>query len=157
MNWDAIGAIAEMVGALGVIASLGYLAVQIRQSTAQSRTNTTAIEGSAFQQALDHHNGFNLKLIEDPELLKTLLTQDLESVDPLEKQRFMILISSIIRSHFNAWSLYDKGLISQAQLSVLQSGIRRMLGGPFGAETWRLRRSEYPPDFAETVDGLLKR
>ena len=36
MNWNAIGAVAELVGASGVIASLLYLAVQIRQSTKQS-------------------------------------------------------------------------------------------------------------------------
>jgi hypothetical protein len=29
MNWDAIGAIAELLGAIGVIASLIYLARQI--------------------------------------------------------------------------------------------------------------------------------
>ena len=32
MNWDAIGAIAELLGAIGVIASLVYLARTIRQS-----------------------------------------------------------------------------------------------------------------------------
>ena len=29
MNWDAIGAIAELLGAVGVIASLVYLALQV--------------------------------------------------------------------------------------------------------------------------------
>ena len=33
MNWEAIGAIAESLGAIGVIATLAYLAVQIRQNT----------------------------------------------------------------------------------------------------------------------------
>jgi hypothetical protein len=33
MTWDAIGAIAELLGAMGVIASLVYLAGQIRQSS----------------------------------------------------------------------------------------------------------------------------
>ncbi|MCB1670518.1 MAG: hypothetical protein R3F41_11060 [Gammaproteobacteria bacterium] len=41
MNWDAIGAIAEVVGGLGVIATLFYLSIQIRGSnriaSAQSR------------------------------------------------------------------------------------------------------------------------
>ena len=32
MNWEAIGAIGEVLGALGVIATLGYLAFQIRQN-----------------------------------------------------------------------------------------------------------------------------
>lgn len=41
MNWDALGAIAEAVGAIGVVATLAYLAVQVRANTralsAQSR------------------------------------------------------------------------------------------------------------------------
>ena len=32
MNWDAVGAIAEAIGGLGVIVTLGYLAIQIRTS-----------------------------------------------------------------------------------------------------------------------------
>ncbi len=32
MNWDAVGAIAELLGAVGVIGSLVYLATQVRQS-----------------------------------------------------------------------------------------------------------------------------
>jgi len=33
MNWDALGAVGEVVGALAVVLTLGYLAVQIRHST----------------------------------------------------------------------------------------------------------------------------
>jgi hypothetical protein len=40
MNWDAIGAIAELLGAIGVIASLVYLATQIRQSRLLPRSST---------------------------------------------------------------------------------------------------------------------
>ena len=40
MNWEAIGAVGEVFGALGVIATLGYLAVQIRQNTKTVRTST---------------------------------------------------------------------------------------------------------------------
>ena len=43
MNWDAIGAIAELLGAIGVIASLIYLATQIRQSREQMSQNTRAL------------------------------------------------------------------------------------------------------------------
>ena len=37
MNWDAIGAIGELVGACAVVLTLGYLAIQIRQSAKTSR------------------------------------------------------------------------------------------------------------------------
>ena len=36
MNWDAIGAVGEIIGAIAVVASLIYLAIQVRQSRASS-------------------------------------------------------------------------------------------------------------------------
>ena len=33
MNWEALGAIGEIVGAIAVVLTLGYLAVQMRQNT----------------------------------------------------------------------------------------------------------------------------
>ncbi|MFV8816862.1 hypothetical protein [Haliea sp. E17] len=33
MNWEAIGAVAEILGALGVIVTVAYLAMQIRQNS----------------------------------------------------------------------------------------------------------------------------
>ena len=41
MNWEAASAIGEMVGAIGVIASLAYLAIQIRTNSEDVRDNTT--------------------------------------------------------------------------------------------------------------------
>ena len=51
MNWEAIGAIGELLGAAGVIATLGYLAFQIRQNTKQlgqeaQRTRAQAVRES---------------------------------------------------------------------------------------------------------------
>jgi hypothetical protein len=33
MNWEAISAVAEIVGVIAVVVSLGYVAIQIRQNT----------------------------------------------------------------------------------------------------------------------------
>ena len=48
MNWDAIGAVGEILGAIGVIASLAYLSVQIRRSDLTSRAQS-------LQSVLDGH------------------------------------------------------------------------------------------------------
>jgi len=40
MNWDAVTGVAELIGATGVIASLVYVGLQIRQNTiATQRSN----------------------------------------------------------------------------------------------------------------------
>ena len=61
MNWDAIGAIAETLGAIGVITSLVYLAVQIRQ-------NSKHIESSIYQTTNDVFVNFYATLAADKAL-----------------------------------------------------------------------------------------
>ncbi len=39
MEWDAVGAIAELMGAIAVLVTVGYLAVQIRQNTLTSESS----------------------------------------------------------------------------------------------------------------------
>ena len=51
MNWDAIGAIAETLGAGGVIMTLAYLAVQIKQNTSTVRSNSATSHTQSIQTA----------------------------------------------------------------------------------------------------------
>jgi hypothetical protein len=39
MNWDAVGAVGKMIGALAVVVTLGYLSLQIRASRAESNAS----------------------------------------------------------------------------------------------------------------------
>ena len=52
MNWEAIGAIDEFLGAAVVVIALGYLAIEIRQHTKQTRLSAiqavNASDDSAF-------------------------------------------------------------------------------------------------------------
>jgi hypothetical protein len=155
MNWDAVGAIAELVGALGVVVSLAYLAVQIRQSTAQSKLNTTAIQASSFQQLLDHHSFFNLRLVDDPGLLEAFMSSDAPNLDPLQRRRLKILMSTMFRSQYNAYSLFESGLISEEQWQLVKAGMSRMRGRSICQEAWSERRQEYPQAFQRAIDEFL--
>ena len=46
MNWNAVGALAETLGVLGVIATLVYLSVQIRQNSRLLRASSSAVTTS---------------------------------------------------------------------------------------------------------------
>ncbi|MDQ3120201.1 MAG: hypothetical protein M3Q89_11640 [Verrucomicrobiota bacterium] len=85
MNWEAIGAIANLLAALGVIATLIYLAIQIRQ-------NNNQLRGSATIAVYDYQRSITDTLTEDQELYKIALcgNEDLDSLNPWEQQRFTI-------------------------------------------------------------------
>ena len=54
MNWDALGAIAELLGAVGVILSVIYLAIQIRSNTSALKTNANWDTHHSFAEVNDY-------------------------------------------------------------------------------------------------------
>ncbi len=64
INWTAIGSVAEIVAAVGVIVSLIYLALQVRQ-------NTQSIRAATYDAMVRTNGDFLLPLIQDPDLART--------------------------------------------------------------------------------------
>ena len=53
MNWEAVGAVGEVLGAIGVIVTLVYLAVQIRQNTRAMEESRKLALAQAYQLRAD--------------------------------------------------------------------------------------------------------
>jgi hypothetical protein len=51
MNWEAAGAVGEILGALAVLATIVYLARQVRDNSKQVKLNTTQSYASLVQDA----------------------------------------------------------------------------------------------------------
>jgi hypothetical protein len=85
MNWEALGAIGEIVGAVAVVLTLGYLAVQIRQNTLSNRstfhfqaiTEFTRMHEQVFGSP---DNARLLGLLRNGELPADLSLEDLERI-----------------------------------------------------------------------------
>jgi hypothetical protein len=107
MNWDAIGAIGEMVGAAGVIASLLYLAVQIRRDRQNTRANTRAMLA-----AIDVED---LRSIRDNDRILESMAKDLELEEPgaVDRLRFSIFIRGLARAAENHFYLYRLGTLDE--------------------------------------------
>jgi len=59
MDWNAIGAIGEIIGALAVFLTLAYLALQVRQ-------NTRTIQASAVDASINKLQAVRISLYESP-------------------------------------------------------------------------------------------
>jgi len=83
VNWEALGAVAELIGAAGVVASLLYLAVQVRTSNRAS-----AVEAKLASTRL--LNDFVDLLIKRPDLNQLWLKgrESLDALSPDEYLRF---------------------------------------------------------------------
>ncbi|RLA43657.1 MAG: hypothetical protein DRR06_11560 [Gammaproteobacteria bacterium] len=89
MNWDAIGAISEAVGVLGVIITLAYLAVQIRQNSRTMDQHTAAVVSAAEIAAADQNGRQYTILAQDSELADIVYRGNLgRELNPLEHIRY---------------------------------------------------------------------
>ena len=74
MNWDALGAIAELIGAVAIIISIVYLAVQVRQTRKQLQAQADDyISTRAFEAYNPVYEGGNARIfrvgLETPDAL----------------------------------------------------------------------------------------
>ena len=92
MNWEMISAVGQMLGAVGVIISIVYLAAQIRNQNKESRR-------AAMNVLTTHWSDLNRSLVENPELA-ALWIRALRSFDELDgasKLRFGAHLGRFLR------------------------------------------------------------
>lgn len=89
MNWEAIGAIGEILAAGGVIATLVYLAAQVRNSAQVSKAQT-------FQAIFDgvaNHNNEMFSAMDVDLVMKGF--RSFADPNPAEKARFSNLLGNL--------------------------------------------------------------
>jgi hypothetical protein len=146
MNWDALGAIGEVIGALAVIFTLVYLARQMQQTTRALRLNTVNAVTEELQAM------FSL-LASDKELTDIIIEAgqgtDLTSEG---RVRYYTFTSNLIRIYENAYLQKQEGTIHDAHWT----GITRMMidytDMPSFPIYWRDRRHWISDEFADYMD-----
>lgn len=97
MNWDAIGAIGEIIGALAVVISLAYLASQIRIQNRESRA-------ASVHQVIEGYRS-SIAALHDPEMADIWISgmEDFDSLAPSQRLRFVIYLTVALRSFEDAY------------------------------------------------------
>lgn len=150
MNWDAVAALAEMLGAVAVVASLLYVAAEVRQNTRQARL--------AAQQATVHELGHALRAQaldrEWAELLSRALN-GLEKLNPVERVQFLSHVGSIFRLYESAHLHYIEGSLDPRFWRGFERAIADVIGYPGIREALNLRRHHLTDEFSTYLDQLV--
>ena len=105
MNWEAVGAVAELLAALGVIVSLVYLAVQIRQ-------NTRAVRSASYHQAAEQTWSAALAIAQDESLAEAIALARLgQDLSPAQEIRIDSVNVAIVFGFENMLRLHEQGLL----------------------------------------------
>ena len=104
MNWEAIGAVGEIIGAVGVIATLVFLAYQIRQNSSLLKNNTRQLEQNhqvAIAQAVSQADAQSdpMLVVAQSDELSNIMHRGLAGFNDLEPEsamRFSMAMGPIV-------------------------------------------------------------
>jgi hypothetical protein len=147
MNWEAIGAIGEILGAAGVILTLGYLAFQIR-------AGTKATKAAAFQAVLQSEMDFASILIENAGTREKIVT-DTPLSEGEETRVAIVLYNIFMLDSERRFHQYNSGYL---EASAWEGRLRALsLLAKFSIfERWKtsLGGMAHSADFLELLDEL---
>lgn len=151
MNWDAVSAIAESLGAVVVVASLIYVGRQLAQNTAMMRV-------SAASETLERDFDLTLPLLESPELAEIWLKGDhrLDELSEADRQRLLLFERRALMLWYHNYQLRMQGLLPDANW-FNQNWIIRNIGKRQSLrEAWRLFKGSHETSFQQYVDKLFQ-
>jgi len=152
MTIDQLGSFGELVGAIATVATLLYLAVQIRE-------NTSWMKRQALESVVDRLANWSSRLRDNPEALNIYLRgyDDFNSLEEAEKRSYHFTMFEMLAAIETS---IEHGKNDSIKSESIESGdrwIRRELGGA-GAKVWwaKMGREQFARDFVVKVDGLVK-
>ena len=114
-----LGNFGEFVGAIAVVVTLVYLAVQVVQSREATEANTRQMRGQAFVELNTVGNRFYTWHRDNPDQSEVILkaAQDWQSLSPAEQRLAMLYFADETHFHELAFMLFhEKALDEQSDI-----------------------------------------
>ena len=151
MTWDAVGALAETLGAIAVIATLAYLAVQVRHLKSQLHMSSLKDQAEIFANVTN-------AVTTSPVLATALSKADRD--EPLETWE-----RRMVNGYFITWMnafelLYNQemeGALAIDDLSIHSVLSAFMRNESWARQFWDENRDYWPSSFQKMVDNELDR
>ena len=148
MNWDAIGAIGEIVGAFAVVISLSYLASQIKVQNREARISSVHDITEAFRNSI--------RELTDRQKAETY-SQGLADFDSLDEPG-RIQFLSIVQGHFRVWEeahfQHTEDRLDEKTWDAMRIQYEMIFQSNGAKRVWELRRQTYSREFQVYVDGV---
>ena len=152
MNWEAIGAIGEILGAVAVLVTLVYLAAQIRQ-------NSRFVQAATYHSTCRARNEFNFAVATTPELSALMIRAADESttLDAEEQQRFDSLMWGFFNLFEDSFVQHTHGLLTNESWELMRWAMAVQLRSP-GVREWTQRnRSGITAALQDEITSLIAR
>jgi hypothetical protein len=152
MSIMELGALGEFVGAIAVVVTLIYLALQIRQ-------NTDTVKDSNMRSQTDRFIGHSRFVVATPGFTSVFRRgcEDLSKLDDDERWMFGTFMYSMFQGFQETYHLHQKSRTEAFNWNSLKDAMMVYLGRPGGKEWWLgiSKRQMLDESFAVYVNGLI--
>ena len=152
MSLEQLGLIANIVGAIAIVITLVYLAIQIKDN-ARSSPSAAVTDATTAMQAFYQELGSN------PATSKLFL-EAVTNPDGLSQQdqfQFVMLMHSCFLGFQRSFFLAREGTLDVALRDSIGTAMHAVSRSPGMHLYWRQRKAYFQPEFVEWVEGLLAR
>jgi len=150
LNWDVVGALAELVGAAAVVVSLLYLARQMREGTTQAKVTN-------MHNVLSYFAEVTGPIARDPvvtDVYHRATSGGLDRLDDGDRIRFIYLATLIVRGFEDAYVTKAHGALPDWYDAAAEPVLADLMAMPGFRDFWDLRRGMFTDDFRVLVDGM---
>lgn len=148
MNWEAIGALGELAGAIAVVASLIYVGFQLKQNTSAIRGERYSSINSQLVNVYTDWAG-NDKI---PELINLFAAEraTLSSFSPDDVVRIRLMFTAAARIIEDVYRQVSEGNLPESALEHLGTAHWFML--PIAEEIWPTMNMNFSDDFRSYIE-----
>ena len=159
MTLEDLGNIGEFVGAIGVVASLIYLALQIRQNSRLMEQNTRSSEFTSLRVLVTDFQQFRLHVAGDAETMRVwregLL--EFEALNEDERWRFGTLLQYVFSNFWMQWQSVELDL-SPLDNSWADASVYSIIRRPGARSWWRGGgHKAFPAEFQRYVNDVMSK
>jgi hypothetical protein len=146
-----LGNLGEFFGAVAVLASLLYLAVQIRQ-------NTRSLRSAAYQSLSTSLSDLALSVAENDDLAKIwqIGMTDPGRLSEVERLRLQAFLTALYRQYQNLYFQKRQSLLDEELWQAHRVTIMRHISSPGGADWWAIARDQHSKGFVEYVEREVR-
>ena len=150
MDWEAIAAVGEILGATAVVISLVYVAAQVRQ-------NTNALRRTASADAVAAIRDWNRDLAVNSELNRVYRSgvEGLDSLTPDDRAQFGVIAFNLFKTFEDLHYQYLNGAMDPDVWSGWENIARVSLTSPGCRVYYESRHSYFNPDFQAWMGAQL--
>ena len=149
MTLEQYAYLGSIVSALGVIATVIYTAIQIRN-------NTLAVRASAFQEVVDSFASISFEIGKDQSLTELFLRagRDAGALSDTERTQYDFILLSFLRRAESLYFQTESRTLRDTHWAGIRASIEWVMSSPGARTRWKAIEHRFNPHFAAFIGGL---